>query len=136
MKKFKAVLMGICLLAMVGTQPAFAANQYFYFHFDSLHDPHASSYGTKSDNDPRWYLSLDNDGYNNMSASNIFGCKIHRKGYDNIDRYHTFSKYVRSYGMHYAYDTPSAGEDLFIKGQKDDASTSSADLTISGRFCP
>jgi len=140
MKKFKAVLMGICLLAMVGTQPAFAANQEFNFDFDSLYQKASSDPATKSDSEQNWYISFEHyNKYgqrNTMSSSNIFGCRIH-SDYDNStpDRYHTFSNYVNNYRMPYQRYVAS-GTDMYLRGQKDDDSKSGAELLISGLFCP
>ena len=140
MKKLKIFLAVACLMVTVAAQPAFAANTSYKFKFNSINDIQPSDYGEKDDNSQYWYLSLDsyNDYYNRsntLSASNIFGCRLHRDDYDSIDTYRLHKSYGSSFKYHYNTST-SKGESMFLKGQKDDSSTSPYTLYVSGRFCP
>lgn len=142
MKNLKVFLATVCLLMTVAVQPAFAANTAYTFAFDSINDIQTNPWsGTKDDNDQYWYMSIDTYNpyyscYNTLSSANIFGAKIHRlNGTDNVGRYTTFSNYVSGYPIAYQSQV-SANETMYLKGQKDDASTSSETLYVSGRFCP
>ncbi len=140
MRKLKVFLAVMCLAATVGTQTAFAANTPYSFTFSSINNVQNSANGTKDDNDSNWYITLDRTNAstgvsNTLSSSNIFGVKIHRTVSDTVGTYATFSNYVSSYGLKYA-SSVKTGDNMYLKGQKDDASTSSAALRISGRFAP
>jgi len=130
--KTLVVIVCICMLMMSGT--VFAANETFSFTFNNLNNQTTSSY-TKSDSDQKWYISLDNIGSNNMSSSNIFGCKMNRTSNNNVDIYHTFSSYVNSYAIKYT-STVVKDDSMYMGAKKDSASTSKQPLKISGRLAP
>lgn len=132
-KKIKKMVLAVCICAMMVSGSAFAANHSFSFRFTDLNNQNTQSYA-KSDNSNKWYISLDAAG-NNMSASNIFGCRMHRTNNDGVDSYHTFSNYVSSYGITYTAAV-AAGDNMYLAAKKDSASTSTAALNISGRFAP
>lgn len=95
----------------------------------------------KSDDDTKWYLTIDNNGYNTMSSTNILGARMNFSlNEDGSERsvasgYHTFSNYVTEYPMKYLYYVKKG--DLMVMGvKKDDTSTSSTVLRVSGEFAP
>lgn len=139
MKIKKTIALGlVCMLLSTGT--AFAANHDFSFSFSNVTATQTTSSYAKSDNDQHWYLSLDttnaNTGVaNTMSSANIFGCKMHRSSGTDSSTYHTFSNYVSSYPLDYTVSVAS-GDSMYLAGKKDNASTSSSTLRISGRFAP
>lgn len=138
-KKFICAFSAMMILG-VGSVTASATNHDFSFTFTNTSTTKYTSYYAKSDSDQFYVISLDttnkNTGVKNtMSASNIFGCKMHRSYSDNVDVYHTFSNYVTGYRI--AYQVPVYKNDnMRLAGKKDTASTSSATLRISGRFAP
>ncbi len=139
MKRIRKLLGMVCVCAMMLSMTAFAVNHDFEFEFKNLHNQQTGSYG-KSDNDQKWYISLDTVNSrtgraNNMSSTNIFGCKMHRNYNDTVDTYHTFSNYVSAYPIGYS-STVYKNDVMHMVAKKDSNSTSSAYLNISGRFAP
>lgn len=136
-RKVKTLIASLCLASMLCTVPAFASNHYFSFEFKDLKNYQTASY-SKSDNDCKWYVSLDRwNGLhkNNLSSANIFGCKMHRDYNDGVSIYHTISNYVTGFPFDYTTSV-SKNDSMFLGAKKDSASTSSANLKISGRFAP
>lgn len=128
-------------LLMLPVQAKAAQNIPFEFSFNDLYDRTTGSV-FKEDSEQRWWLSLDSyyakeNRYNTLSASNIFGCRMNRKNYNLhfISAYHTFSNYVSGYPLPYTREVPQ-NTLVYLGMKKDDASTSSATLHISGRFNP
>jgi len=76
MKRIRKMLGMVCVCAMMFSMTAFAVNHDFEFEFKNLHNQQTGSY-EKSDNDQKWYISLDTVNSstgkaNNMSSTNIF----------------------------------------------------------------
>lgn len=139
-KKLKKsiVTLGIVGMLGIGSLTVQASNHSFSWSFGSTSGNISTDYYAKSDNDANWYLSLDKKNgstSNTLSSKNIFGCKMHRSYSDSVDSYHLFSNYVSSYKISYK-STVGTGDNMKLTGKKDDSSTSSAALKISGRFCP
>lgn len=83
----------------------------------------------------RTVISLHNNGTNNLSGSNILWLKMNRSKNNNVDVYHRFSLYVSNYGIPYQAYVAST-DYVYLGLKKDDASTSSANLIISGKYNP
>lgn len=138
-KKFLCAL-SMTMLLGAGSVTASAANHNFSFSFSNTTTTKYTSYYAKSDNSQYWYITLDKTNAstgvsNTMSSSNIFGCKMHRSYSDSVDVYHTFSNYVTSYGIKYQ-TTVYKDDNMRLAGKKDNTSSSSATLRISGRIAP
>lgn len=132
-----AILALVLLLAVFIPVTALAVpnNDYpLYFEFTDLENHRLSDY-QKGDYEQKWVVTLYNDGTNNLSNANILGLKMNRPSNNNIDIYHRFSQYVSHYGI--PYQSYVANTDYVHLGlKKDDASTSSAALIISGMYNP
>lgn len=135
--KIKKMALLLTLVGAIGTTPlvANAANHDYNFTFKNTSITSETAKYEKTDNDQKWYLSIDDTWLSTMSSSNIFGCKMHRVGNDSVDVYHTFSNYVKGYGINYA-DTVSKGDEMYLRAKKDSASTSTKKLYVTGRFAP
>ncbi len=142
-KKLKKLTIGAmaCACLMTTTIPACAKNYPYEFTFKNTADTVTKPWVKKTDNDQKWYLSIDKvnqeTGKNNtLSSTNIFGCKIHKKGSKkNVDVYHTFSNCVSGYGMKYKVKVKKNSQ-MALAAKKDSASTSSKTLKVSGRYAP
>jgi len=111
------------------------------FEFNNVIDTKLPSPKAKSDGDTKWYLTIYNNGYNTMSSTNILGARMNFSlNADGSKRsfasgYHTFSNYVTQYPMSYIYFVQK--NDLMVMGlKKDDTSTSSTVLRVSGQYAP
>lgn len=140
MKKNKVMCAIIALIVLISTfvpVTAFAATSTdydLYFEFKDLENHRLADF-QKEDDEQKWVVSLYNNGISNMSSTNILGLKMNRTSNNNIDVYHRFSQYVTRYGI--PYQSYVAATDYVHLGlKKDDASTSSANLIISGMYNP
>lgn len=132
------LLLAVCLVPMA----ALATFWPYYFEFYDVTTTGISSPPrAKSDNDTRWYLTIYNNGYNTMSSTNILGARMNFSlNEDGSERsvasgYHTFSNYVNEYPMNYLYYVKKG--DLMVMGiKKDDTSSSSTLLRVSGEYAP
>ncbi|GAA4654307.1 hypothetical protein GCM10023142_14450 [Anaerocolumna aminovalerica] len=140
-KKIKILILSLCFCTMFSSSIIFAANHDFYFTFDSKDSSQVqAAYYQKSDNEQKWYITIDEyykntTTKNTMSSSNVFACTMRRRYNDNVDRWHTFSNYVSSYGIDYATKV-SQYDEMRIEGKKDSTSSSTSQLRVSGRFAP
>lgn len=139
--KLKRIIAVMLVVLTLGTTTALAGNQDFAFVFTNTTSQPTTPNPcpTKNDNDQNWYISLDTtyiDGLPaTMSASNIFGAKIHKASGTSVSNYFTFTSYGN--GIKKAYNTTVATNDaMYMQCKKDSTSTSSAALYISGRWCP
>jgi hypothetical protein len=138
-KRFVAMM--LLVVTLIGTGSAIAANHSFDFVFTNVTTTSTTSSYAKSDSEQKWYITLDtmnpDGGPNTMSSSNIFGARA-RKASDGsaASNYHTFSNYVTGYGMNYTAGGITQGTSIYMAAKKDDTSSSSSYLYISGRFAP
>ncbi|WP_099204724.1 hypothetical protein [Scatolibacter rhodanostii] len=120
-------------LMMVGSSAigASAGNKEYSFYFKGFNDTKYSLYKPKDDDESNHYLTISS---NNVSTSNVFGYKMHRRTDDNVDYYHTTTnndkKTVSYTGSVKKYDR------MRLAGQKDDKSKNSTVTTVKGKFCP
>jgi hypothetical protein len=140
-KTKRFVAMTLLIVTLIGAGSALAANHDFDFVFTNVTTTSTTQSYAKSDSDQKWYISLDTmnpDGYSNtMSSSNIFGARARKASNGaTASNYHTFSNYVTGYGMNYTATGITQGTSIYIAAKKDDASSSSSALYISGRFAP
>lgn len=135
-KKVKKIVALLCLLSLfdTGVMTVHAASHYYEFEFKNDTINKNSETHNKTDLDQHWYISTHESG-SNLSSTNIFGVRIHKEKSDNIDRYHTFSQYVDSYPMSYSVEVHT-NDAMFLTGKKDNASTSTKNLKVNGRFAP
>jgi hypothetical protein len=143
-KNVKKAIVLVCLLSLfdTGVMTVHARNYPYKFKFEDDVNPQHTDYFAKSDHDSFWYISTKKYDYdtfpkkkNTLSSTNIFGCRMHRDKNDNVDGYHTFSNYIDSYPIEYR-NKVRAGDNMRLFGKKDDSSTSSKALKISGWFAP
>lgn len=131
------VIIALTLLVAVFvpvTALAVSSDYYFTFDYPDL-DNHTESMHQKDDTDQLWVVTLYNTASSNMSSTNILGLKMNRSGNNNVDRYHTFSNYVTKYGIPYL-NPVSATDWMYLGLKKDDASTSTAKLYVTGAYNP
>lgn len=134
--KILRVIIALTLLVAVlvpVTALAASPNYAFSFDFYNLSNQTTATY-EKGDSEQNWYISLYNNGTNNMSSSNILGVRMNRGGYY-VSGYHTFSNYVTSHQLPYTTSVKST-DMMYMGAKKDNTSTSSAALHISGQFNP
>lgn len=143
LKKIKKMVTGVmvCTCLMTTTVPVSAKNYSYVFTLKNTADTITKSWVTKTDNDQKWYLSIDKTNKetgkdNTVAPSNIFGCRMHKRGSKkSVDVYHTFSNYVSGYGMKYQVKVKKNSK-MALAGKKDSASTSNKTLKVSGRYAP
>lgn len=138
MKNNKTLCVIIALTLLVAvlvpvTALAASPNYPFSFDFYNLSNDKTDAY-EKGDSEQNWYISLYNNGSNNMSSSNVLGVRMNRGGYY-VSGYHTFSNYVTGYRLPYTTSVNST-DMMYMGAKKDNTSTSSAALHISGQFNP
>lgn len=145
-KRIRCLCLLVLLVIMTLPVEVFATdtgpnNQSFEFTFTNLYNFQTSP-TRKLSEEQRWYLSLDavnrdSGAFNNLSASNIFGCRMNQQNvnYTYISYYHTFSNYVSGYPLEYTKNIP-LNTYVYLGVKKDSDSTSSSPLRISGRYCP
>lgn len=139
MKKNKTICAIIALTLIIAitipvTALAVSPNYAFSFEFDDLYN-HFEPKHEKGDSEQRWYVTLHNNGENNMSSANILGLKMNRNTNNVVDVYHTFSNYVSNYPVDYKA-TVYEDDLMYLGAKKDSESTSSAALIISGLYNP
>ncbi len=131
------VIIALTLLVAVFvpvTALATSPNYSFYFEITDRNN-HVEPYHEKGDSEQKWVLTLYNNGTNNMSDANIFGAKMNRTYGQDVDRYHTFSRYVTQYPLYYL-NTVYSDDIMYLGYKKDRDSASTASLIISGMYNP
>lgn len=135
MRKYRKYLMMFLLVGILGAPMVAQADTYdFGFYFKDVTTTEYTSINKKSDNDQYWYITF-NSPYSTMNSKNIFGCKMHRSGNDNVDVYHTFTNHVIKYPIKYQV-TVKENDAMYMAAKKDNSSLSSEALNVSGRFAP
>lgn len=134
-KTLRLIVALTLLVAVLVPVTALAAspNYPFKFTFTNLANQITETY-QKGDSEQNWYVSLYNNGTNTMSSSNVLGLRMNRNG-AGVSGYHTFSNYVTSYRLPYTTSVKST-DWLYMGAKKDNSSTTSAALNISGQFNP
>lgn len=93
----------------------------------------------KADNEQAYYLTLNKKNgthKNNVSANNIFGCRMHRLDEKKtVDSYHTFTNYVQKHRIPYTAKA-SKNTKMYLCCQKDSGSKSQEMLYVSGKYTP
>lgn len=133
-KKFIGTIAALTL-SMVCSLPVMAATQVtepydWTFYSDGPEDDLPTNPGKKNDTEQNYYLTI-NKG--NISSSNIFGARI-RKAANNA----AASPYVLhtsyEYSEPYAYSTSvNTTDTYYLRGKKDDTSTTDTALRVAGR---
>lgn len=135
------VLVAMCLIPL-------AAQATFWGYSFVFYDDVASKVQTppraKSDNDANWWIRIYDNGYNTISSTNILGVRmnfaLNEDGSERsfASRYKTFSSYMdegTEYPIPYIYSV-KAGDRMILGAKKDDESTSSMVLRVSGMYAP
>lgn len=136
MKLKRKLAIALLVVTMLGTGSALAANHLYSFVIPNVVQNVFTPIYPKSDSEPNWYLSIDSsDPDNNLSSTNIFGVRARKSTTTAASAYHTFSNFVTSYAMPYTISV-STGTNIYMAGKKDDTSTSSEALYVSGYWCP
>lgn len=138
--KFKRTLaIALFVVTMLSTGSALAENHDYAFAFTNVTTTRPTESFAKSDNDQNWYISLDygdpSGMTNTLSSSNILGVRARKSTTTAASAYYTFSSYVSGYPMPYTTSV-STGTSIYMAAKKDNTSTSSATLFISGRWAP
>lgn len=135
------VLVAMCLIPL-------AAQATFWGYSFVFYDDVASKVQTppraKSDNDTNWWIRIYDNGYNTISSTNILGVRmnfaLNEDGSERsfASRYKTFSSYMdegTEYPIPYIYSV-KAGDRMILGAKKDNESTSSMVLRVSGMYAP
>ncbi|MCI6768501.1 hypothetical protein [Porcincola intestinalis] len=138
MKKSIQLVAAALFVCMLLTTPAMAAN-HFSFKFNDLYNYTYNESWTKANGSNAYTITLSRMNglsMNTMSSTNIFGCRMKDMSIvPVVDDYHTFSNYVSNYAIGYRVK-PNTGDTMKLGGKKDSASTSTAQLRISGYVTP
>lgn len=130
MKKKLFTTIAALTLSMICTLPVMADTVSYSFKFNSTSGYLSTNSGYKNDNEQNYYLTISSG---NVSSTNIFGTRI-RKAADNA----AVSPYVKHTSLEqskkYAYSSSVNTSTLYyMRGKKDDSSTSSDALEVRGR---
>lgn len=130
-----ALALAVATLLPIG---ASAVDHPYNFTFNSVNGTQYTENHTKSDTEQHWYVSTHNYAGNTLSSTNVLGVRMHDKnsiGY--ISNYHTFSRHTGNVRLDYTtYVSNDNGNYFYMGAKKDNSSTSSTPLVISGNFCP
>ena len=136
MKRKNRILgsLGALLFGMMITAASVSADTISYnWTFTSTRPTKFATPGFKNDSEQNYYITISSG---NISASNVFGASIrdlNTEAYMARYRTHVSLKYSVPYG----YDQgryANTEEPYQMRGKKDDSSTSSANLTVSGKI--
>lgn len=130
-KKFVTTIATLSLSLMCSLPlPVMAATESFNWTFNSTQGNLPTNSGYKNDNEQNYYLTI-NSG--NVSSTNIFGTRI-RRATDNaaVSSYvlHTSYESSAKYGYSSTVDTSTL---YYMRGKKDDTSTTTTSLKAAGR---
>ncbi len=129
-KKFIGTI-AVLMLSMVCSLPVMAVTEGYNwtFYSDGPEDDLSTNPGKKNDTEQYYYLTI-NQG--NISSSNIFGARIRKADNVAVSPYliHTSFEYSKPY----AYSTyVNKTDTYYMRGKKDDTSTTSVALRVSGK---
>lgn len=141
------ILCAMCAIPTVAFADTYVGNTPYRFEFyDDTTTELSEHNACKRDGEQQWYISLhsynQNLGrYNTVSATNIFGARLNKVGnisdtikHNNIGGYRIHTEY-KTYAWSYLY--PATMDMYFFLGaKKDDTSSSSTALYVSGNYCP
>lgn len=136
-KLVTAIVILVLAISVMSPVCAFAANHPYSFTFENVTDTTRTGLYSKSDSDQHWYLSTYNYAENTLSSRNVLGVRMHdtaHTGY--VSNYHTITDYSTYLCYDYTTEVSNVDNKFYLGAKKDDSSTSSAALTISGQFCP
>lgn len=135
------VLVAMCLIPLAA-QASFW--RYSFVFTDEVTNKIQTPPRAKSDNDTNWWIRIYNNGYNTLSSTNVLGVRMNFSlNADGSERsfasaYRTFNSYMApgtEYPIPYIYTVKK--NDLMVLGaKKDDSSTSTAVLRVSGEYAP
>lgn len=116
----------MCLLPL----PVMAATEPYNWTFHSTQGNLPTNSGKKNDTEQNYYLSI-NSG--NISSANIFGARIRQAGNNAaMSPYVTHTSLKKS--ARYAYSSAVNTSTLyFMRGKKDDTSTTTTSLQVAGK---
>lgn len=138
MKKKLVATMAALTLSMVCSLPVMAATDSvevtesfnWKFYSDGPDDDLSTNSGKKNDDEQYYYLTIDEG---NISTANVFGARI-RKAADNVavSPYvlHTSFEDSQKYGYSSTVNTSTL---YYLRGKKDDTSTTSVALHVAGK---
>lgn len=129
-KKFIAVIATL-MLSTVCSMPVMAVTEGYDWTFYSAgpEDDLSTNPGRKNDTERNYYLTI-NAG--NISKANIFGARIRKANNAAASPYLLHTSY--EYSKPYAYSTAVNTTDVYyMRGKKDDTSTTNTALRVAGR---
>lgn len=135
------VLVAMCLIPLAA-QATFWP--YSFTFYDVTTTEIQSPPRAKSDNDTNWWIRIYDNGYNTISSTNKLGVRMNFSlNEDGSERsfaseYRTFSGYMADgteYPIPYIYYV-KAGDLMVLGAKKDNTSTSSMVLRVSGKYAP
>lgn len=136
MKRKNRILAIWCafLFGMMMTVSSVSADTISYnWTFTSTRLTKFATPGYKNDSEQNYYITISSG---NISSSNVFGASIRDLNTDAfMAKYRTHTSL--KYSMPYEYDQgryANTQEPYQMRGKKDDSSTSSANLTVSGKI--
>lgn len=135
------LLFAMCLIPLAAQATFWPYN----FEFNNVIDPDVQRPPrAKSDNDTNWWIRIYDNGYNTISSTNKLGVRMNfALNEDGSERsfaseYRTFSSYMpegTEYPIPYIYYV-KAGDRMILGAKKDNTSTSSMVLRVSGKYAP
>ena len=140
-KKLTVVAVALLLVVLVGAVAQAGTFSYNHQFTNTNYTKESDGDSTKNDGEDNWYITLSSwNTYfgrpNTMSAINIMGCRM--RGYYSNTAYSGYQelKYaVTSKAYPYLYDMDQ-GDRLNMRYKKDDSSSSTSDLFVSGYVTP
>lgn len=134
-KKYMTTLLALAL--MICAIPAFAGNVNFSHTFSDTTTTVGLCSSTKNDNVRYFFLTISSG----PSNSNVFGCRPNASGVA-ASTYRKFRGNVsrKQYAYYSKEEKPDLqvyqGDSVTLNGKKDNSSTSTNSLKVTGVFCP
>jgi hypothetical protein len=139
MKKSLKILALSLALAVSMSVVAYATNYNWDFVFTNTATTSNTPTVSKGDSEQNWYISIDSTNpsgrVNTLSSTNKLGVRANFGGGGFASIYVILNSYVSGYSTPYT-STVTAQSQIFMGAKKDDSSTSSASLYVSGRWNP
>lgn len=130
MKKKILTTIAALTLTMTCAVPTMAATEPYHFKFNSTSGYLPTNSGYKNDSEQNYYLTIS---AGNVSSTNVFGTRI-RRASDNaaMSGYvkHTSLKQSKGYSYSSNVNTSTL---YYMRGKKDDSSTSQKALDVQGK---
>ncbi len=129
-KKIIIAVATLFTLGLITSIPVMAVTESYNWTFYSANGYLSTNSGYKNDNEQNYYLTINNG---NISATNIFGTRIRRASDDaTMSPYALHNSYETSAKYWYT-STVNTSTLYYMRGKKDDSSTASTQLNVSGR---